>query len=237
MLPSEPVQWLSDGCALSPRFADVYRSRTGALQQAQAVFIGGCGLPEYWHQRERFTLLETGFGLGVNFLSTWAAWQADPLRCDVLHYVSIEAYPVAAADILQSASGLGNNVATLAQPLALCWPRLSRGLNHFSFADDKVRLTLAVGDVGGMLVELMLEFGPGQKADAVYLDGFSPALNAQMWSAATLQGVAQHCRRGTRLATYSVAKAVRERLTALGFVVTKCPGLPPKRERLEAAYG
>ncbi len=236
MLPSEPVQWLSDGCALSPRFADVYRSRAGALQQAQQVFISGCGLPERWQQRERFTVLETGFGLGVNLFATWAAWRADAQRCKLLHFISIEAYPVAAADILQSASTLGSEIMALAHALAQSWPRLGAGLNHFSFAQGRVMLTLAVGEVGAMLEELQRASERRQSADAVYLDGFSPALNPQMWSTETLQATALHCHGGTRLATYSVAKAVRERLTALGFTVTKRPGLPPKRERLEAVF-
>ena len=40
--------------------------------------------------RDRFVVLETGFGLGNNFLATWAAWRADPRRCRQLHFVSIE---------------------------------------------------------------------------------------------------------------------------------------------------
>jgi len=236
MQPSEAVTWLPDGSPFSPRFNDVYRSRAGALRQAQAVFLGGCGLPELWQQRDQFTLLETGFGLGVNFLTTWAAWQADPQRCNVLHYVSIEAYPVAAADLAQSAILLGTETAAAAQQLARSWQQLTPGVNHFSFADDRVQLTLAVGEVAAMLKELLHQPGPDRKADAVYLDGFSPALNPEMWSEATLQALVLHCQRGTRLATYSVAKVVRERLTSLGFAVTKHPGLPPKRERLEAVF-
>lgn len=74
------------------------------------------------------------------------------------------------------------------------------------------------------------------EADAVYLDGFSPALNPEMWSAATLQAVTRHCRAGTTLASYTVALNVRDALKQFGFRVEKCKGLPPKRHRLQAEF-
>jgi tRNA 5-methylaminomethyl-2-thiouridine biosynthesis bifunctional protein len=57
-----------------------------------------------------------------------------------------------------------------------------------------------------------------------------------MWSISVLRSVASHCRPGARLATYTVARNVRDDLTRLGFSVTKCKGLPPKRDRLEAVF-
>ncbi len=70
----------------------------------------------------------------------------------------------------------------------------------------------------------------------MFLDGFSPALNPDMWSSATLQEVARHCRAGTTLASYTVALHVREDLKRLGFAVKKASGLPPKRHRLQATF-
>lgn len=67
----EPVDWLEDGCAHSLRFQDRYHSYSG-LAQATAVFLAGCGLPERWRSKDRFAVLETGFGPGLNFLVTWA---------------------------------------------------------------------------------------------------------------------------------------------------------------------
>jgi hypothetical protein len=90
ILPAEPVNWLSDGSPHSPRFNDRYRSRTGGLAQAETVFLQGWGLPEEWRGQSDFTILETGFGLGLNFLATWASWEADEHRNDRLHYCSIE---------------------------------------------------------------------------------------------------------------------------------------------------
>lgn len=92
-------------------------------------------------------------------------------------------------------------------------------------------MTLAVGEVLPMLRHLDCA------ADAVYLDGFSPARNPDMWSHAALQAVARHCRAGTTLATYTVARGVRETLAQLGFRVEKRTGLAPKRHCLAAVFG
>ncbi|MEO7128106.1 MAG: tRNA (5-methylaminomethyl-2-thiouridine)(34)-methyltransferase MnmD [Rhodoferax sp.] len=240
---SEPVVWAGDGSPHSPRFNDRYRSRSGGVAQALHVFLGGCGLPGRWRNMAEFTVLETGFGLGINFLTTWAAWEADERRCDHLQFVSIEAYPVAVADIVRSAlapdcvrgaqsppAPLSARVQTLAQQLASAWRDVSPGVQHLRFADGRVQLTLAVGEVQTTLESLACD------ADAVYLDGFAPAVNPQMWSRATLQAVARHCRIGTTLATYTVARSVRDVLEQLGFRVEKHPGLPPKRQQLQAVF-
>src|SRR3989344_7657880 len=68
----------------APDYGDVYHPSAGAWLQARGVFLRGNGLPGRWQGRDRFTILETGFGLGNNCLATWAAWRQDPQRCDRL---------------------------------------------------------------------------------------------------------------------------------------------------------
>lgn len=243
MIEPERVNW-RDNTPHSQRFGDIYRNRYDALAQARSVFLQGCELPARWRQRPSFTVLEAGFGLGLNFLTTWATWLADPQRCAQLDYVAIEAYPVTADDLLRSAQALTTET-TLPDPLvqqmqplmpqlATCWADLQQGPNHWRLplvpsADaGRLNLHLYVGDVQSMLVSI------NARVDAVYLDGFSPAVNPAMWSEQTLALIAGRCQPGTRLASYTVAGAVRRRLKALGFAVEKRPGLPPKRERLQA---
>jgi tRNA 5-methylaminomethyl-2-thiouridine biosynthesis bifunctional protein len=155
-----------------------------------------------------------------------------------LQFASVEAFPVSVADLVRSAcnasaedqpeSSIALLLPVLAEQLAQVWHGLSPGIHQWVFAGGRVQLTLAVGEVQAVLHDLDFQ------ADAVYLDGFSPVLNPQMWSAETLHLVTQHCRPGTTLATYTVARGVRDRLQQLGFRVEKCPGLPPKRDRLQA---
>ena len=252
----EPVHWDEGdaGMPRSARFGEPYRSRSGALAQARTVFLQGCGLPERWQGADTFTVLELGFGLGLNALATWAAWRADARRSGVLRHVAIEAWPVTAGDIVRSARQAVQaevsdgssppslppspdaSLVALATRLAEAWPAIRPGLQHWALdAGDglpPLHLTLAVGDVQPMLAALAQAGLP--PADAVYLDGFSPAVNPQMWSPEVLTALAAQCRTGARLATYSAARAVRDALTAAGFAVQRRPGLPPKRHRLEA---
>ncbi|MFZ5489810.1 MAG: FAD-dependent 5-carboxymethylaminomethyl-2-thiouridine(34) oxidoreductase MnmC [Pseudomonadota bacterium] len=120
----------ADGQVASARYGDIYASRAGALGQARTVYLAGCGLldtPARWAGCEQFTILETGFGLGVNFLATWAAWRADPQRCGRLDYVSLELHPVRAADLLRHAPP---ELQPLAAELAAKWPPPVRGLHR-----------------------------------------------------------------------------------------------------------
>jgi tRNA 5-methylaminomethyl-2-thiouridine biosynthesis bifunctional protein len=224
---AEAVEWLPDGTPRSARFQDIYRSTTGGLEQARHVFLRGCGLPAAWVGRPQWCILETGFGLGLNFLAAWRAWKDDPQHPRLLHFASIEAWPVGADDIVRSAA-VHPELAPLADALAAQWIGLVPGVHRLAFDDGRVLLTLAVRDVGEALRE------PTFAADAVFLDGFDPERNPQMWTQDVFKGVARHCRRGTALATWTVAGAVRRGLAECGFRVEKAEGLAPKRHCLRA---
>ncbi len=233
----ERIEWLDDGTAggspFNPRFGDRYRSELGGLTQAREVFLHGCGLPEAWAGQPQWTVLETGFGLGLNFLVTWAAWKADPQRPRLLHFVSTEAFPASAADVLRSAA-THPELLPFAQALQSQLWGLLPGFHRLVFEDGQLMLTLCIGDAKAMLREQSFE------ADSVYLDGFSPELKPEnvpdLWDLHTLKAVARCCRRGTRVATWTVARSVRDALAQCGFVVRKTPGTPPKRDNLQGEY-
>lgn len=229
----EPIEWLDDGTAsgapFNPRFGDRYRSELGGLEQARNVFLAGCGLPAAWGGQAQWRVLETGFGLGLNFLVTWAAWKADPLRPKLLHFVSTEAYPASADDVLRSAADHADLHPLAMQLRAQLWGLLP-GFHRLVFEGGHVLLTLCIGDAKAMLRQQHFE------ADSVYLDGFSPSKNPDIWDIYTLKAVARCCRRGTRMATWTIARSVRDALSQCGFVVQKTPGTPPKRDNLQGQY-
>ena len=92
------------GCAYSPEFGDVYASKDGAYEQSRFVFLGGNRLPERWQGKAQFTIVENGFGLGTNFLTTLKAWREDPKRSGKLFYLAIEGFPLQGTDIKTFAS-------------------------------------------------------------------------------------------------------------------------------------
>ena len=238
-MPPSPVLWRDDGTPTSARFGDIYRSHgsagDGGLAQARHVFLHGCdlladaGQATAWAGAPRWAVLETGFGLGLNFLATWQAWRRDPQRPARLFYTAVEAWVCEADDLIRSAAPFAE-LAPLAAALAAQWRGLLPGVHRLSFDDERVQLTLAVGDVQPMLAEL------SGTHDALFLDGFAPERNPDMWSAATLQAAARLVRPGARAATWCVAGDVRERLAACGFTIERVPGLPPKRHALRARY-
>jgi len=223
-----PMDWLPDGTPYSPRFGDRYHSEQ-PLAQAREVFLHGCGLPGAWAGAAQWRILETGFGLGLNFLATWDAWRADPDRPRLLHFVSLEAWPVSSTDLLRAAARYPE-LLPLAEQLAAQYWGLLPGVHRLWFEGGRALLTLAIGDAQALLRQQHWE------ADAVYLDGFSPEHNPELWSAHTLKALARCCHRGTRLATWCVAGTVRAALTQCGFQVEKVPGTPPKRHNLRARF-
>lgn len=67
------------------------------------------------------------------------------------------------------------------------------------------------------------------KADAWYLDGFSPAKNPELWSPNLLQHVGRHTAPQGTVATYTAAGFVRRGLEDAGFEVTRIKGFGRKR--------
>ena len=209
--PISPAQidFTDPAAPLASTFGDVFHSRAGALAQARHVFLGGNGLPGRWSKRSRFVILETGFGLGNNFLATWAAWAADPERCERLVFISIEKHPLDAAD-LQRAHAV-SELPELAAQLLAAWPPLTPNLHRLSFEAGRVHLLLCLGDVHLWLRELVAQ------VDAFYLDGFSPAVNPAMWDRHALKALARHAASDATAASWSVAPEVRAGLLAAGF--------------------
>ncbi len=228
-MPLTPARlaFTDDGTPWSPEFGDVYHSADGGPGQAEHVFLQGNGLPQRWRGRERFVILELGFGTGLNFLATWAAWHDDPGACRRLHYVALEGHPFTAAD-LATLHARWPQFAPLAQQLRACWPVLTPGLHRIEFAGGRLVLTLAFGEVTKLLARLSARF------DACYLDGFDPRKNPAMWSPAVFKRLARLAAPAATLATWSVAAAVREGLKAAGFECARRPGFGRKREMLSA---
>lgn len=231
--PAAPdLTWLDDGSPYSPRFDERYHSHhDGGLAQARGSFLHGCDLPAAWAQRPQWRVLETGFGLGLNFLATWQAWRDDPQRCARLHFISTEAYPVSAQALLEAARQRYPELEPLAQQLAAQYTDMHTGVHRLSFDDNRVHLTLAIGDARDSLRQEIWQ------ADSVFLDGFSPSRNPQMWSVDMFKALARCCVAGhTRLASWCVARSVQDALRQCGFEVERVPGTPPKKHNLRARY-
>ncbi|HEY0296903.1 MAG TPA: FAD-dependent 5-carboxymethylaminomethyl-2-thiouridine(34) oxidoreductase MnmC [Bordetella sp.] len=220
-IPLQPADLSLDeaGRPYSVSYGDVYHSRAGALGQAEQVFLRGNGLPQRWRGRSRFTVCETGFGLGLNFLALWRAWRADPQRPARLHMVSIEGHPFEQAALREAWSRhMPQELQAYADQLAAQWPPLLPGLHRLEFEDGAVTLTLAFGEAAIVAPRL------SARVDAYFFDGFAPSRNPAMWSPELLGTLSRLAAPDATLATWASAGHVRRALAQAGFAVTRQPG-------------
>lgn len=226
------IQW-RDGVPESVRFGDVYFSRDDGLAEARYVFIQHNRLPERFARVPdggTFVIAETGFGTGLNFLAAWAAWQAHrPTNGSVLHFVSVERYPLNRDD-LERALMLWPELSPLADALLAQYPLPVGGTHRLVFDHGRVRLTLHFGDVIEAWEQLVFQ------ADAWFLDGFAPACNPDMWLDEAMAHLRAHSRPGTTLATFTAAGRVRRALIEQGFAAQKVPGYGRKREMIAGEW-
>ncbi len=228
--PRDPGLFIKDGVPHSARFDDLYFSRDGGLAECEHVFLQGCHLPYTWARgRRTFTVAETGFGTGLNFLATWDLWRRNRPAETTLHYLAIEGFPVPRGSLAKVLAPF-TPVRDLSQKLLAAYPAAEPGLHRIWFQDDGVCLTLAIGTVETVLPTL------SARVDAWFLDGFAPAKNPDMWSLPVLTQVARLSVPGATLASFTSAGAVRRALGDVGFDVTKRPGFAGKRECIQGRY-
>lgn len=207
--------WRDGEVPVSTQFDDPYFSLAGGLAETRHVFLAGNGLPD--RLRDGFHIAELGFGTGLNYLAVVLAWSGPGL----LHFTSFEAFPMAREDMARALAAFPE-VAEPAQALLDQW-----GLPQIEVGG--VILHLITGDARQTLPAWR------GRADAWFLDGFSPAKNPELWEPALLAEVGAHTAPGGTAATYSAAGDVRRALEAAGFAVERIPGFGRKRHMVRAA--
>lgn len=224
------INWINNKL-YSIDFNDIYFSTEDGLQETEYVFIEHNQLKQRFAQPNlnHFTIIETGFGTGLNFLAICAHWLALSSPHAKLHYISIEKYPLKLAD-LQRAMQLLPQFHLFSSELISQYAELESGLNQFNLAASRIQLDLRVGDVAAQLAQI------DEMADTWILDGFAPAKNADMWSGEVFGYMARLSRINTTFATFTSAGVVRRGLQAVGFDVKKQAGFGKKREMLNGVF-
>lgn len=234
----------------STRFNDIYFYPEHGAEETQHVFLQGNQLESRWLANdvaEQFVIAETGFGSGLNFLACWDLWrkcQQPGVKPQTLYFYSTELYPLT-LEALKKSLAHYNPFAELAEQLCQCYPDPVGGDYLLSFdenTDHPVKLILMFGDSTEALSRLESyppALSPSHSSllvDAWFLDGFAPSQNPEMWQAALFAQIARHSKPGTTVATFSVARQVRELLGSNGFHCSKAPGFGRKRDMLTAVY-
>lgn len=200
------VAWQGE-IPIATRFDDPYYSLENGLAETAYVFLGGNDLPDRF--RPGFHIAELGFGTGLSFLT---ALQACPCP---FRFTSLEAFPMPPDDM---ARALAHFPSLDPAPLLEIWTGQGG-----TWQIGQATLTVIQGDARETLPTWQ------DRADAWFLDGFSPAKNPELWGAALLQAVADHTAPNGTFATYTAAGHVRRALQTAGFTVQRKPGYGRKR--------
>ncbi len=215
----------------SDQFDDVYFSAENGLAETNHVFIEGNNLPDRWLAKENFTICETGFGTGLNFLAVLKLWldSSEDKRPNNLHFISFEKYPLSKEYIKEHLSVWGELITSLDMLLAKYPSDLEHKIYELDITNG-VSLTLIIGNVNEQIP--LLE----NPVDCWFLDGFKPSSNPDMWSDNVFNNMARLSREGASFATFTAAGFVRRGLLAQGFDVRKDRGFGRKREMIVGNY-
>lgn len=211
-------------------FDDIYFSPEDGLAETRHVFLKNNDLPQSWAGKTRFTIAETGFGTGLNFLAAWTLFDDTAEPGAVLDYISFEKYPLAATPIAQSLHHWSAAFGGRLEQFIARYPLRIPGWHRVDFG--RVRLTLVFDDINEALPRIVCPAG----VDCWFLDGFAPAKNPQMWTDLLFDQMARLSNAGAHVATFTAAGIVKRGLSQAGFTVEKKTGYGRKREMVTARF-
>lgn len=202
-----------------PDWDEQYHSKHGAIAEAQHVFIE-TGLHHYLAENTTMpiSILEIGFGTGLNALLTFA--ESEQLKISI-NYVGIEAYPVAMEEVAK----LNYTALTkISEEVFLTlhkspWEETTDIANHFSLTKRK---------------QFFAEISEKDTYHLIYFDAFGARVQPELWTEQIFEKMYNALRQGGVLVTYAAKGSVRRAMQAVGFKVERLPGPPGKREMLRA---
>ncbi len=234
------MSWLTSGEPFSEQFQDYYFSTDGGLEESEYVFLHQNGFPQRFKTpaKKHFSIGETGFGTGLNFLVSIYHFLQHSHVNSTLYYLALEKYPLDKKQLTQIYGIFNQNwpmLAPLNASILEQYPQdiISAGQTlHFDLLSKRVQLKLLIGDACHSLQDYIDAQQKVDYMDAWYLDGFSPAKNPQMWQLLLFKQIARLSHQGTTLSSFTSAGKVRRGLITAGFSMDKAPGLGKKREIL-----
>ncbi|GAB4222912.1 MAG: tRNA (5-methylaminomethyl-2-thiouridine)(34)-methyltransferase MnmD [Francisella sp.] len=212
----------------SVAFDDFYFSTKSGIQESIYNFLVHNNLQQRFsstQDNQIFRILETGFGSGLNFILTKNLWSKYANKNAKLEYISFEKFPIRIDDItkiLGSFSELNNYHDFLKQY------NPKEGLNIYNF--NNITLILIIDDVNN-INNYKLDM-----IDALFLDGFAPAKNTNMWNDNIFKSISKYCHKSTSFATFTASSKVRKTLQNNGFEIKKDKGFGYKREMMYGIF-
>lgn len=201
-----------------PKLNETYHSRHGAVQESAHVFVKE-GF-EYVSSVNTLSILEVGFGTGLNALMTFLSASYSKRK---VKFTSLEAYPLDWEIVSQLNYFCQNSGAVDSAMFAKmhhCSWGIDCQINSF-FSLKKLKLKLQEAVFEG-------EF------DLIYFDAFAPLIQPELWTEKIFESMFKSLRFGGVLVTYCAKGSVKRAMKAVGFYLQSIPGPPGKREMTRA---
>ena len=196
---------------------ECYHSKHGAIQEARHVFIKN-GLSLF--ENKSVSILEIGFGTGLNAFISFLEVPGMGLNVD---YVGVEAYPVAAEEILSmnyvDELNAQDQLIVFEQMHQCNWGEKTVLSNSFSLT-KRQQFFQDIDDVA--------------QFDLIYFDAFGYRVQPELWSTAIFKKMYDALKEGGVLVTYAARGVVKRSMQEVGFKVEKLAGPPGKREMFRA---
>lgn len=201
---------------LNEALDETYHSRHGAVQESLHVFIEqGLNYLLKKQNHESISILEVGFGTGLNALLTLSEASKNELS---VAYTSLETYPLS-QEVWENLNYPDPH--HLLNKLHMAeWQKWTYISSHFKLL--KLEKSL-------QLVELEPE-----QFDLIYFDAFAPNKQPEMWELPMLDKVVKTLKYGGAFITYCAKGQLKRDLKTLGLIVESLPGPPGKREMVRA---
>ncbi|MBQ4831871.1 bifunctional tRNA (5-methylaminomethyl-2-thiouridine)(34)-methyltransferase MnmD/FAD-dependent 5-carboxymethylaminomethyl-2-thiouridine(34) oxidoreductase MnmC [Pseudoalteromonas sp. MMG010] len=246
MIKNAQIHFNLQGTPVADHFDDVYFSNDDGLAESHYVFFQQNNIAQRLqnHDRDFFSIAETGFGTGLNFLNTWLQFKAHIAHrqhdnnkvqnqydksVNRLHFISFEKYPITKSDLTQALKAWPQ-LAHLSEQLLANYPITLAGCHRLEFENGAIVLDLYFGDVQTSINTM--SYPACGVVDAWYLDGFAPSKNPDMWQSSVFNSMVDISRSNATLATFTAAGFVRRGLIEAGFSIQKAKGFGRKREML-----
>ncbi len=214
----------------STQFDDIYFSAEDGVAETEYVFMRGNNLPAAWENKPYFTICETGFGTGLNFLVAWELFeQTAAKKNQQLHFISFEKYPLTPETINKALSPWAQRFGAKLDALCEHYPLRVSGWHRLDITPN-ITLTLVFDDINNAIT------GLDTPVDAWFLDGFAPSKNPEMWQDTLFNAMKRCALQDTTAATFTAAGFVKRALAEHGFSVEKQEGFGRKREMLTATF-
>ena len=216
------IMMTSDGSTTIhlPDWNEQYHSKHGAIQEAYHVFIRSGFDKVLERKNDGFSILEIGFGTGLNAFITFLEAKKKGVN---IHYLGVEAYPVVYEEIqkLNYVSELGaeKNQVIFDNMHTTSWGEQHLIAEGFKLIKRK---------------QFFQDIQDQNTVDLIYFDAFGAEHQPQLWTATIFQKMFVCLKSEGVLVTYSAKGSVRRAMQEVGFIVERLPGPPGKREMLRA---